>query len=202
MDYDRYLLQKEIGIIEVDEPRGFIQPYADSPLDNEYLGENVYLNITKNAKKYIYFMTPYLIISDEMTRELGLAAKRGVDVRIMTPGIPDKKMVYRVTRSYYAGLVREGVRIFEYTPGFCHGKQCVADDEAAVIGTINMDFRSLYHHFENGVFLYDCQAVKDMRQDFEATFLQCREVTKQYQSGRSAILFTWQCILRLFAPLL
>ncbi len=202
-NYDNYLITKtDILEKEAGSLTGFVQPYADSPLDDEYVSENVYLNMIKNAKKYIYFMTPYLIISDEMNRELGLAAKRGVDVRIMTPGIPDKKMVYRVTRSYYAGLVKEGVSVYEYTPGFCHGKQCVVDDEAAIIGTINLDFRSLYHHFENGVLLYDCQAVKDMKKDFDLTFPQCREVTEQYKSGRSAFLFTWQCVLRLFAPLL
>lgn len=197
-DYDRFLPEPDVPV----ESEGFVQPYADSPLDDEYVSENVYLNIIKNAKKYIYFMTPYLIISDEMNRELGLAAKRGVDVRIMTPGIPDKKMVYKVTRSYYAGLVKEGVRIFEYTPGFCHGKQCVADDEAAIIGTINLDFRSLYHHFENGVFLYDCQVVKDIKKDFDETFPVCNEVTEKYKSGNSAVLMVWQCILRLLAPLL
>ncbi len=208
-DYDRYLTgigktaqESQADSTSAIEDTAFIQPYADSPLDEEYVSENVYLNMIKNAKKYIYFMTPYLIISDEMNRELGLAAKRGVDVRIMTPGIPDKKMVYRVTRSYYAGLVKEGVRVYEYTPGFCHGKQCVSDDEAAIIGTINLDFRSLYHHFENGVLLYNCQAVRDMKKDFDYTFPQCREVTEQYKSGRSAILYVWQCVLRLFAPLL
>ena len=106
---------------------GFVQPFADNPLEEERIAENVYLNLINQACKSLYIMTPYLIITDEMTRALGLAAKRGVDVRIITPGIPDKKTVYAVTRSYYAGLAREGVRIFEYTPGFCHGKQCVSD---------------------------------------------------------------------------
>lgn len=131
---------------------GYVQPYADSPLDHERVGENVYLNVIKNAKRYVYFMTPYLIITDEMSRELELAAKRGVDVRLITPGIPDKKMVYRMTRSYYNRLVEGGVRIYEYTPGFCHAKQCVSDDEVATVGTINLDYRSLYLHFENGTF--------------------------------------------------
>lgn len=181
---------------------GYVQPYADSPLDEEPVGENVYLNIVKNAKRYVYFMTPYLIISDEMNQELGLAAKRGVDVRLITPGIPDKKLIYTVTRSYYAGLAGQGVRIFEYTPGFCHAKQCVCDDTVATVGTINLDYRSLYLHFENGVFLYDCKAVSDIRNDFKKTFVQCREVTENYRSGRSAALRIGQCILRLFAPLL
>lgn len=182
--------------------KGYVQPFGDSPLDDEPMGENVYMNVVKNAKRYVYFTTPYLIISDEFSRELRLAAKRGVDVRIVTPGIPDKKPVYQVTRSYYAGLVKDGVRIYEYTPGFVHAKQCVCDDEIAVIGTINLDYRSLYLHFENGVLLYDCQAVTDMKQDFESMFPVSREVTETYKSGRSAVLRIGQCILRLFAPLM
>lgn len=181
---------------------GFIAPYGDSPMHDEPVGENVYMNIIKNAKRYVYFTTPYLIISDEMSRELGLAAKRGVDVRIITPGIPDKKMVFRVTRSYYAGLVRDGVRIYEYTPGFIHAKQCVCDDEIATVGTINMDYRSLYYHFENGAFLYGCSAVGEIKKDFDGTFPVCREVTENYRSGRSSAPRLGQCILRLFAPLL
>ena len=160
------------------------------------------MNVIKHAKKYVYFTTPYLIISDEMNRELGLAAKRGVDVRIITPGIPDKKVVFQLTRSYYAGLVQQGVRIYEYTPGFIHAKQCVCDDELATVGTINMDYRSLYLHFENGVFLYNCNAVKDVKKDFDETFPVCTEVTEKYQSKRSAVLRTGQCILRLFSPLM
>lgn len=171
-------------------------------MHDEAVGENVYMNIVKNAKRYVYFTTPYLIISDEMSRELRLAAKRGVDVRIITPGIPDKKMVFRVTRSYYAELVRDGVRIYEYTPGFIHAKQCVCDDEVATVGTINLDYRSLYFHFENGVFLYGCGAVGEIKKDFDETFPICCEVTEKYRSGRSAALRIGQCILRLFAPLL
>ena len=181
---------------------GFVQPYADSPLDDEYMGENVYLNLIKSAKHRFYAATPYLIISDEMTRELGLAAKRGVDVRIITPGIPDKKLIYKVTRSYYAGLAMQGVRIYEYTPGFIHAKQTFCDGVAATVGTINMDYRSLYHHFENGVFLYGCPAVEQIGEDFAQLFPVCREVTEQYRSGRSTVLRIAQCVLRLFAPLL
>lgn len=197
-DYDRYLRHFPYPAKEC----GFVQPYADSPLDGEPVGENVYMNIVKNAKRYVYFSTPYLIISDEMNRELGLAAKRGVDVRIITPGIPDKKGVFRVTRSYYAGLARQGVRIYEFTPGFIHSKQCVCDDETATVGTINMDYRSLYLHFENGVFLYHCDAIHDIKKDFDNTFPICCEVTDRYLKGRSAVLRTGQCILRLLSPLL
>ena len=125
-----------------------VLPYADNPLDDEATGENVYLNMIRSAKEYVYITTPYLILSDEMQRTLRLAASSGVDVRIITPGIPDKKLIFSVTRSYYAALAKSGVRIYEYTPGFIHAKQCVADGAEAVVGTINFDFRSLYLHFE------------------------------------------------------
>ncbi len=186
----------------VSREEGFVQPYGDTPLDEEYLGENVYLNMIKNAKRTIYFMTPYLIIDDEMIRELGLAAKRGIDVRIITPGIPDKKIIYKVTRSYYAGLAREGVRIFEYTPGFLHAKECICDGEAATVGTINMDYRSLYLHFENGVYLYKVRAVHEIKKDFDETLSKSREVTATYKEGRTAVLRGSQYVLRLFSPLL
>ena len=181
---------------------GYVQPYADSPLDKERVGENVYMNIIKGATEYVYFITPYLIISDEMKRELGLAAKRGIDVRIVTPGIPDKKLVYKLTRSYYAGLIRDGVRIYEYTPGFCHAKQCICDGKIATVGTINLDYRSLYFHFENGVYLYDVPAIKDIRQDFEEVFAVSTEVGNNYHTTRSPLKKLGQYFLRLFAPLL
>ena len=147
-------------------------------------------------------MTPYLIITDEMSHALCLAAKRGVDVRIITPGIPDKKMIYNITRSFYHGLVKHGVRIYEWTPGFCHAKISVADDCMATCGTINLDYRSLYFHFENGVFLHRCEAVQKVREDFEDIFPVCREVTEQYAKKQSAAMKFGQCVLRLIAPLL
>ena len=137
-----------------------------------------------------------------MISALGLAAKRGVDVRSITPGIPDKKTVYQVTRSYYASLVSQGVRIFEYVPGFCHAKQCLCDGVMASIGTSNLDYRSLYHHFENNVFLYGGTVVEQIRQDFEETFPKCAEVTERYRTGPNKVLRMWQCVLRLIAPLL
>ncbi len=182
--------------------KGFIQPYADSPLDDEHVGEIVYMNILRGAKDYAWFITPYLIITEEMMSHFALAAKSGVDVRIITPGIPDKKIIYGVTRSYYAALARNGVRIYEYTPGFCHAKQCISDDKIATCGTINLDFRSLYHHFENGALLYDYKAVSEIKEMFERTFTQCRDVTEEYRTGRSRFRRLYQMILRLFAPLL
>ncbi|MBR1851786.1 MAG: cardiolipin synthase [Lachnospiraceae bacterium] len=197
-DFDRYLS----GVGYQALQKGYVQPYADSPMDNEHVGEEVYISVAESAEKYAWFITPYLIITDEMTHALSLAAKRGVDVRIITPGIPDKKMVYSMTRSFYNGLVRNGVRIFEYTPGFCHCKMSVSDDRVATCGTINLDYRSLYHHFENGCLYYDCQAVLDTKQDFENTFRECREVTYAYRSGRGQFLRLQQLLLRLIAPLL
>lgn len=178
---------------------GIVAPYADSPLDDERVGETVYLNMVKQAKDYVYIITPYLILDDELISELTLAAMRGVEVRIITPGIPDKKLVYQVTRSYYGCLVDRGVRIFEYTPGFCHAKMMLCDGETAAVGTINLDYRSLYLHFENGVFLSRCGAVEDIQADFLNTFAKCREVTEDYQGKK---LTLWQTLLRLFAPLL
>lgn len=180
---------------------GFVQPFADDPQSKDRLAENTYLHLIYNARDYLYIITPYLIITDEMVNALGLAARRGVDVRIITPGIPDKKTVYQVTRSYYGGLVEQGVRIFEYTPGFCHAKQCVCDGRYATIGTSNLDYRSFYHHFENDILLMDCDAVKQMEADFAELFPQCREVTQEYRSRRKHMLL-FQCLLRLIAPLM
>ena len=197
-DFTGFLVQTDYQAKQT----GFIQPYADSPMDHEQVGEEVYISMVNKAEKYCWFMTPYLIITDEMSHALCLAAKRGVDVRIITPGIPDKKMIYNITRSFYHGLVKHGVRIYEWTPGFCHAKMSVADDCMATCGTINLDYRSLYHHFENGCFMADCQAVLDIRNDLAATMDECREVTEQYSTGRSAYLRLGQLFMRLFAGLL
>ena len=190
-----------------DEPykavqHGYVQPYADSPLDDEQVGEEVYISMANKAEHYCWFITHYLIITDELSHALSLAAKRGVDVRIITPGIPDKKMVYSVTRSFYHQLVSSGVHIFEWAPGFCHAKMSIADDRMATCGTINLDYRSLYHHFENGCFMVDCPAVMDIKHDFRHTFSQCRDVTEKYKTGLGAHLRLGQLILRLFAQLL
>ena len=193
---------KYLDVFHSIPARGYVQPFADDPMGEERVAENVYLNLINQSQKTLYFMTPYLIITDELCHALGLAAMRGVDVRIITPGIPDKKTVYAVTRSYYAALARQGVRIYEYTPGFCHAKQCICDGKLASIGTSNLDYRSLYHHFENNVLLIGCDAVKDIAADFESVFPQCQEVTEQCQEPHGKAMGTWRYILRLFAPLL
>ena len=128
--------------------------------------------------------------------------KKTLNVRIITPGIPDKKFIYNITRSFYHGLVKHGVRVYEWTPGFCHAKMSVADDCMATCGTINLDYRSLYHHFENGCFMADCQAVVEIKNDLIRTMGECRDVTDQYQTGRSAYLRLGQLFMRLFAGLL
>ena len=195
--FDQYLPEVPASA----EAQGFVQPYADSPMDSIQVGEDVYISVAEYAERYAWFVTPYLIITDEMTRAFGLAAQRGVDVRIITPGIPDKALVYRLTRSYYNGLVRNGVRIFEYTPGFCHAKMSVADGELATCGTINLDYRSLYHHFENGCLLYGCDAVGDIKEDFERMFAESREVTDDY-TNPVATKRLGDLVLRLAAPLM
>ena len=197
-DYSRYTARPK----EIRPSDGYVQPYADSPLDDERTGEAVYMNILKNALHYCWIATPYLILDEEMRSELALAAKRGVDVRIFTPGIPDKKLVYRLTRSYYPDLLKAGVRIFEYTPGFLHAKQMVSDDTTAVVGTINLDYRSLYMHFENAVLMYKCAAVRDIRADFETMQPKCREITKDQAAKHPFIKRTVDKFLRLFSPLL
>ena len=184
------------------EGDGFIQPFCDSPLDSETVGENVYLNIINRAKRYVYICTPYLVIDNEMMTALCLAAKSGVDVRLMTPGIPDKKLVFLLTQSYYEQLLEAGVRVYEYQPGFLHAKSFVCDDEIAVVGTINLDYRSLYLHFENGVWFYKNKVVADIFQDFKETLNYCDPINIEFCKNRNILVRGFQSILRLLAPLL
>ena len=181
---------------------GYIQPYADTPLDEEDVGENIYLNIIARAKKYVYITTPYLIIDSEMLKALTLAAKSGIDVRIITPSIPDKKIVYALTRSYYEPLIKAGVRIYEYSPGFIHAKNFVSDDKTAVVGTINLDFRSLYLHFECAAFMYRSECIPDIKRDYLETLRLCQEVTYSDCLHISFFRRVGRAILRLFAPLM
>lgn len=186
---------------EAFAPDGYVVPYADTPLDNEALGENVYINILNQAKEYVYIATPYLLISDEMENALCLAAKRGVDVRILMPGIPDKPTVFFMAKSYYPPLLKAGVQIYEYTPGFVHAKSYVCDDRIATVGTINMDFRSLYLHFECGTLLYGSKAILDVKKDMESCFPKCHQVSVgDCRQGMLGNMFT--SVLRVLAPLL
>ncbi len=184
------------------EPNGFVQPFCDSPLDNEFVGETVYFNMITKAKQSVFIMTPYLIISDKMASCLCSAAKSGIDVRIITPGIPDKPTVYAVTRANYATLVRGGVKIYEFCPGFIHGKVFAVDGNTAVVGSVNFDFRSLYLHFEDGVWVHGADCVADIMADFYDTFPQCHQVTLVEVLTTRWIHQAWRNILRVFAPLM
>lgn len=181
-----------------------VLPYSDSPLDDENVGETVYLEILAQAENYVYIFTPYLIIDSELQTALCTAAKRGVDVRIVTPGIPDKKAAYRLTRSYYPPLMQAGVKIYEYTPGFLHAKSFVCDDKIAVVGTINMDYRSLYLHFECGTLMYGGRVIADLKADCLDTMQKSRLVNEQSAKRPRplrALRALIDAILRTFSPL-
>lgn len=180
---------------------GIVQPYSDSPLDDENVGENVYLEIINQAQDYVYIFTPYLVIDNEMQTALTMAAKRGVDVRIVTPGIPDKKMVFRLTRSYYKALLKAGVRIYEYEPGFLHAKSFLSDDRVGVVGTINMDYRSLFLHFECATLLIHCKSLETLKKDCMDTFAQSREIGQDC-CKQSFFGLLFDGMLRALSPLL
>lgn len=200
-DLDYNVFKPRIWHKEPFEEDGYVVPYADTPLDNEAMGENVYINILNQAKDYVYIATPYLLISDEMENALCLASKRGVDVRILMPGIPDKPTVFYMAKSYYPPLLKAGVQIYEYTPGFVHAKSYVCDDKVATVGTINMDFRSLYLHFECGTFLYGCKAVLDVKKDMEDCFLKSHQVS--LGNCRQGLIGNMiSSVLRVIAPLM
>ena len=185
----------------VDAP-GWVLPYSDSPFDQERVGKLVYMDILSRASRYVHIMTPYLIIDQELAQALIFAAKRGVDVSIITPARPDKRTVFALTRSYYRQLLLGGVRIYEYTPGFVHGKMFVSDDSTAVVGSINLDYRSLYLHFECAALLYRCAAVADVERDFQRTLSKCRPITLE-DCRRDALprrVAGW--LLRPLAPLM
>ena len=180
---------------------GFVIPYAETPLDDEITSEDVYLNIINQSHKYVYIFTPYLILDTEVLNSLILAAKRGVDVRIVIPGIPDKKIVYTLTESYLELLIKGGVQIYKYTPGFLHSKVFVSDDHIATVGTVNLDYRSLYLNFENGLYMEKVSVIKDIKKDLVETINKSHKVTKK-ESTPGFFKGIWQSILRIIAPLM
>lgn len=186
-----------------DEQRsdGLVLPYADSPLDTETVGEHVYMEMIHHASRYLYITTPYFILDDGMLSDIKLCAKSGVDVRIIMPHIWDKRYVHLITRSYYKELITAGVRVYEYTPGFMHAKVFVSDDIAATVGTVNLDYRSLYLHFEDGVFLYGGAAVLEAKKDFLASLDESHEITLR-DCREKLFVRILASIMRLFAPLL
>ncbi|MBP5432466.1 cardiolipin synthase [Ruminococcus sp.] len=181
---------------------GFIQPFSDSPFDEEPVGKNVYLELISNARSFVCITTPYLIIDEELSNAIIFAAKKGVEVRIITPHIPDKWYVHMIAWNNYARLTAMGVKIYEYTPGFIHAKTCVADGITAVVGTINFDYRSFYLHFECGAVLYDCSVIGEIVSDFERTVSVSQEITHEDCEKRSVFKKIAGAILNIFAPLL
>lgn len=161
------------------EAKGCVIPYGDSPLDDEKLGERVYMDILNRSLSYVHIMTPYLILDGEMETALKFAAERGVDVSLILPGIPDKAAPYALAKTHYASLLESGVKIYEYTPGFVHAKVFVSDDREAVVGTINLDYRSLYHHFECATYQYGTDCVREIEADFQTTLPKCRKITME-----------------------
>lgn len=205
--YKKYLTidgkpRQDSGQVTESSDLGYVMPYGDSPIDNETVGEYVYLDILNRARRYVHIMTPYLILDQDMNTSMKYAAKKGVEVVIIMPHVPDKLLAYLLARSYYQELLEAGVQIYEYTPGFVHAKVFTSDDEKAVVGTINLDFRSLYLNFECAAYLYQNPAVHDIERDYQNVLAKCQKITledcKRYPFGRRAL----GSLLRLFAPLM
>lgn len=201
-NYGKYIYPGEELLNDAKPELGFVIPYGDSPLDGENVGERVYMDIINQARDYVHMMTPYLILDNEMVTALTFAAKRGVDTVLMMPHIPDKKYAYLLARSYYPELIEAGVKIYEYTPGFVHAKVFVSDDETAVVGTINLDFRSLYLHFECGVWIHKNPVVDAIEEDFLETLKKCRQVTLEDCRRYPFLPKFAGRMLRLIAPLM
>ncbi len=181
---------------------GYVIPFGDSPKDGENISKMIYFNILNQAKHYVYIMTPYLILDGETLTALQFAAKRGVDVRIVLPHIPDKKTAFALAKSHYRELIAAGVRIYEYTPGFVHAKVFLSDDSQSVVGTVNLDYRSLYHHFECGAYLYGGKVLADIRQDFAGTMAASQEVTAEEVKKQSIFYRLLGLLLKVVAPLM
>lgn len=184
------------------EGEGYVIPYGDSPLDHENVGELVYMDILNSAKDYVHIMTPYLILDHEMLTALTYAAKRGVDVKIIMPGIPDKAYAFALAKTYYPELLRAGVKIYQYKPGFVHAKSFTSDDCKGVVGTINLDYRSLFLHFECAVYLYQVPQIADVEADFQETLKDCREISMEDWKNEKFITKLTGRVLRLIAPLM
>ena len=199
--YNRYMFKG----MEHDENvsyGGYVVPYGDNPLDDEEVGKKVYLDMLNRANKYVHIMTPYLILDEEMTNSLVFAAQRGIDVKIIMPHIPDKKYAYALARTHYAELIRGGVKIYEYLPGFVHAKNYVSDDEKAVVGTINLDFRSFFLHFECAAYIWGNPVVEDVEADFAETLKDCQRMTLKHCKELPLYMKVYGWALRLIAPLM
>ena len=198
-DYSKYLTPKVKGL---RRELGYVIPYADSPYDDENVGEEVYFHILNHAKKYVHIMTPYLILDNEMITTLTRVAKCGIEVIIIMPHIPDKWYAFAVAKTYYKELIESGVQIYEYTPGFVHAKVFVSDDDTATVGSINLDYRSLYLHFECGVFIYNNSEVDKVERDFQQTLAKSHKVTLMEVKKQTLATKISGQVLRLIAPLM
>ena len=187
---------------QAEGAKGYVIPYGDCPLDGDRLGERVYMDILNRSTDHVYIMMPYLILDGEMETALKFAAERGVRVVVLLPGIPDKAVPYALAKTHYGSLLESGIRIYEYTPGFIHAKCFLCDDETAAVGSINLDYRSLYLHFECGVWMHRSEAVMQLRQDMERTFACSHQILKEEWKEPHFIIRIVQTILKLFAPLL
>lgn len=185
-----------------ENAKGYVIPYGDWPLDNDKLGERVYMDILNRAVKYVHIMTPYLILDGEMETALKYAAERGVEVALILPGIPDKKIPYALAKTHYRSLLESGVMIYEYTPGFVHAKVFVSDDREAVVGTINLDYRSLYHHFECATYMYGVDCIPRIEEDFQDTLSKCRRVTEESIRREKWTMKLTGILMKVAAPLL
>ena len=201
-DIENYSLYKPDKPYIAKDKNSFVMPYGDSPLDGELVGEYVYLNIIQNAKKYVHIYTPYLILDNEMITALKQAAKSGIDVKIVMPHKPDHWYAYALGKAQFEELVEAGINIFEYSPGFIHSKVFVCDDEVAVVGTINLDFRSLYLHLECATWLYNSNVIADIEQDYENTISICEKITLDKCRKIGPLKRLFYSILKLFAPLM
>lgn len=197
--YENYLTPMEK---EFDRSKGYVLPFGDSPFDNENVGESVYSHVLHHARRYVHIMTPYLILDNEMITTLTYTAKSGIEVIIIMPHIPDKPYAFALAKTYYRELIEAGVQIYEYTPGFVHAKVFVSDDDTAVVGTINLDYRSLYLHFEDGVFLYHNSEIHNIERDFQKTLAKSHKVTLMEVRSRSIWSKMAGQVLRLIAPLM
>ena len=183
-------------------PSGFVVPYGDCPLDDDKVGEAVYMDILNRAIDYVHIMTPYLILDGELETALKYAAQRGIDVKLILPGIPDKKVAYALAKAHYRRLIQAGVKIYEYTPGFVHAKVVVSDNQKAVVGTINLDYRSLYHHFECATYMYQTACISEIERDFQETLGKCRTVTPESIRGEKFFYKAAGSLLQFIAPLM
>lgn len=201
-DFTKYRVDTNNNTDLMEKNKGFIQPYGDCPLDKRYLIEGIYLNLINHARDYVYIFTPYLIIGSELSAALINAARSGVDVRIVTPSIPDKKMVFLLTQANYENLISGGVKIYQYTPGFIHAKCIVVDDKYASIGTTNLDFRALYLHFECGTLLFNTQSIMKLKEDTQNTFAVSRQILLEECENKNFFYQLFLSVMRLFSPLL